>query len=593
MNFRRPTLGFLLGVLLPFLALLFVVALFFNSCGSDPRDNIPGGRTKQETAQAVSSLDLAMLAVASMPVSKDNENPSRALFYLNQWIGELEAPEKKFEKDPLLAHTPRAYDNAPPLMDLDRRRFESPDLFYLQQCIWLRDIAKRVAPRPAPADLQPWLKDLEKRIGISDSERVRSAERMFDWTVCNIQLDKLPPPPKMAAAGVGKADRLSQPGPIRGEKGPGYWQLPWQTLLYGHGDAWQRSRVFLLMCRQAGLTAHMLGVQDESGSGAVRPWLCGVLVKDQLYLFDAELGLPILGPDEQGIATLEQVVADPGLIRAMDIPGESPYRVSDAELQGIQVLIDAEPESLTLRMQMLEAALIGDKRLVLSCRPSDEEREVRKCKHISGVSIWRISLEAVFFQIAQAMMRQQNPALNTAHTKETYMFFPPYGLAEARYLQFEGQFYRQAEDDKKGACQVFSQLRMPYAAIDSLENSTEARQLLGMRDEMLQKDAKLRAEQIKDWAAIARVNKRHATYWMGLCHFDAGDYQVAAEWFRDRTINDKESKDSPWLPGARYNLARCYEAEGKWNEARELYLADESPQKIGNLLRAQRIEGRK
>lgn len=569
---------------------LLLAALLPSGCGSDPRENIAGARTPQETAQTVSNLDLAWQAIAAMSVSKDNETPTRALFYLNQWGGGLAEPPQKFEKDPLLAHTPRSYEKEPPLQDLDRRHYESHDLLYLQQCLWFRDIAHRVAPRPAPAELQPWLKELEQRIGISEAERVRSAERLFDWTVCNIQLDKLPPPPKAAALAVGKSDRAYQPAPLRGEKGPGYWQLPWQALLYGHGDGWQRSRVFMLMCRQAGITAHMLGVQDAAGSGAVRPWLCGVLVKGQLYLFDAELGLSILGPDGHGIATLEQVVADTALIRVLDIPGESPYPVTEAELKSVHVLIDAEPQSLTLRMKMLESALIGDKRVVLSCRPSEEEQDVRKCKHISGVSIWRISLEAVLYQMAQAMMRQQNRTLQAAHHKETYMFFPPNGLAEARHLQFEGQFDAEVEEGKSGACQVFAQLRMPNSTIESLETSTAARQLLGMRDDALQKDPKLRSQQIKDLAAIARETKNHATYWIGLCHFDAGDYKVAAEWFRDRTLGGNQ--DSPWLPAARYNLARCYEAEGKWDQARELYLNDESPQKIGNLLRALRIAGR-
>ena len=571
--------------------LLASLTVLLPGCGNDPRDNIPGGHAPQQTTETVNELDVAMKIIAAMPLAKDNDSPGKALFNFNQWIVQLPPPAEKFEPDPLLAHLPRAYDNAPPLQKLDRRSFDSPDLFYLQQCLWFRDIAHRVALRPAPADLQPWFKDLEKRIGISDADQVRSAERLFDWTISNIQLDKFPPPPKAAAAGVGKADFSSQPGPIRGEKGPGYGQLPWQALLFGHGDAWQRSRVFTLMCRQAGIPAYMLGVQDTAGSGAVRPWLCGVLVKGQFYLLDAELGLPILGPEGQGIATLDQVVTDPGLIRAMDVPGEAPYRVSDAELQGIQVLIDAEPEALTLRMKMLESALIGDNRVVLTCRPSEEEKTIPKFKYISGVSIWRISLEAVFYQIALSIQRQQNPALRTAQLKETYMFFPPYGLAEARHLQFEGQFYAQKEQDKKGACQVYAQLRTPYSTLESLENSTEARQMLGMREETLQTDAKLRAQQIKDLADVARMNKNHATYWIGLCHFDDGNYQDAAEWFRDRTL--AESQDSPWLPGARYNLARCYEAEGKWNEARELYLADESPQKIGNLLRAQRIAGRK
>ncbi|MFN0021816.1 MAG: tetratricopeptide repeat protein [Pirellulaceae bacterium] len=585
MKFRLFVSGLLV------IALLFVVALSFNSCGSDPRENTAGSNAPKEESQTVGNLDQALLAIAALPVSKDNESHARALFHLNQWLAELDPSAQKFEKDPLLDHTPRSYENAPPLKNLDRRQFDIGDLFYLQECTWLRDIARRVAPRPAPPELQPWFKDLEKQIGITDSERVRSAERLFDWTICNIQLDKLPPPPKAAAAGVGTFDMSSLPGPVRGEKGPGYWQLPWQALLYGHGDSWQRSRIFILMCRQAGISAHMLGVQDASGSGAVRPWLCAVLIKGQLYLFDAELGLSILSPDGQGIATLEQVVADPGLLRALDVPGETPYPVTADELKGVQVMIDASPEALTLRMQMLESALIGKNRVVLSCRPSNEEKEVRKCKHISGVSIWRICLEALLYQNALASVRQKNPALQAAYLRETYMYFAPNPLAEARYLQFIGQFDAQGEDGQRGACQLLDRLRVPNSAIEALDSSSDARKMLGLPDEALNKDAKLRNQQIKDMMQVARTNKNNGTYWIGLCHFDAGDYPTAAEWFRDRTLGGNQ--DSPWLNAARYNLARCYEAEGKWDEARELYIHDESPQKIGNLLRAQRIAGRK
>src|SRR6185295_7785024 len=211
-------------------AVFLFAALLASGCGSDPRDNTAGGRTPQQAAETVNELDLAMTAVSTMSTSKDNETPSRAIFNLNQWIIEAEGPER-FDKDPLLDRIPRAYDNTSPLQSLNRRKFDSADLLYLQQCLWLRDIAHRVAPRGAPADLEPWLKDLEKQLGISQAEQVRSAERLFDWTICNIQLDKLPPPPKAAAAGVGKFDMSSLPGPVRGEKGPGYWQLPWQALL--------------------------------------------------------------------------------------------------------------------------------------------------------------------------------------------------------------------------------------------------------------------------------------------------------------------------------------------------------------------------
>lgn len=569
---------------------LLAIALVLSGCGSDPRENTASSQTTKQAVQPVGILELGMQAVAMLPVSKDGDNVGRALFYLNQWVNQEENITVEFQKDAMLAHTPRSYEMAPPLRDLERRRYELPDLYYLQECLWFRDVANRVSPRKAPPELASWLQGLEKQIGVADAEALRGAERMFDWTICNIQLDKMPPPPKAPVVGAGVNDPSSMPAPLRGEKGPGYSQLPWQTLLYGHGDAWERSRVFMLIARQAGVQAHMLGVQDESGSGAVRPWLCGVHIKNQLYLFDAELGLPVPGPEGKGIATLEQVVADPALIRALDVEGEPPYQLSDEELKNVSILIDAEPESLSLRMQMLESALIGNQRVALTCQPSKLEKELRKCKHISGISIWRISLEAVLYQIAQSILRHQDPVAMAEHSRVAFIFFPPHPLAEARHLQLVGKFDQDSDEDEPGACQVYAQLRLPDKAIESLELSSEARQILGVNEAMLPKEPKQRQMQLEESMRLARLIKSHATYWIGLSHLDAGSFEVAIEWFKNRTLEG--TPDSPWHAGARYNLGRCYEGLGEWQAARDIYLADDSPQRQGNLQRARWIQER-
>ena len=41
-----------------------------------------------------------------------------------------------------------------------------------------------------------------------------------------------------------------------------------------------------------------------------------------------------------------------------------------------------------------------------------------------------------------------------------------------------------------------------------------------------------------------------------------------------------------WTNGARYNLARTYEAQGDISGARQILLTDESPQQQGNRVRA-------
>jgi hypothetical protein len=77
--------------------------------------------------------------------------------------------------------------------------------------------------------------------------------------------------------------------------------------------------------------------------------------------------------------------------------------------------------------------------------------------------------------------------------------------------------------------------------------------------------------------------KEHATYWLALTFFDDAKYTTAIEWLDERVVG--APLPSPWLPGARYNLARCYEALGETEKAVALYEADDSPQRHGNRLR--------
>ncbi len=75
----------------------------------------------------------------------------------------------------------------------------------------------------------------------------------------------------------------------------------------------------MLLCRQQQIDTVMLAFDDPRASPRPRPWLPAVLIEDQLYLFDTELGLPIRVPGGGGIATLAQVRQDSGILRSLDI----------------------------------------------------------------------------------------------------------------------------------------------------------------------------------------------------------------------------------------------------------------------------------
>ena len=68
-----------------------------------------------------------------------------------------------------------------------------------------------------------------------------------------------------------------------------------------------------------------------------------------------------------------------------------------------------------------------------------------------------------------------------------------------------------------------------------------------------------------------------------------GEFDPAAEQFL-RPLTEDSQSSNPWANGARYNLARCYEAISKLPEAIKLFEADRSPQRFGNRLRAERLK---
>ena len=90
--------------------------------------------------------------------------------------------------------------------------------------------------------------------------------------------------------------------------------------------------------------------------------------------------------------------------------------------------------------------------------------------------------------------------------------------------------------------------------------------------------------------------KQNASYWLGLIAQDTRQFDVAINYLQRRTL--EASPDGPWTHGARYNLARTYEAvgaadgdHGKLERARQLYLSGNgTPQRHGNLLRARRLD---
>ncbi len=520
-----------------------------------------------------------------------DRSASQASYHLNRWIRDETADPRWMIDRPILNTLPDVIRRAPATKEilsdksLAQLEFLPGDVLFLEESRWLHAIAKTAAAsEPAPAFAR-WL--AEAGLEPKAAKKLAIAEAVFDWTVRNIQLDELLPYPKSSAAGpvagAENDERASWPPPMLGLPGPGYTGDPWHVLLYGHGDSYQRASVFILLLRQMRIDAAMLAI--DSKTGRAQPWLPAVLIENQLYLFDAELGLPLPGPAGKGVATLAQVIADSAILEALHIGENYTYRVSQADLDKVVALLDASPESLSQRMRLVEQNLGAEDQMTLTVASAELQREFRACQGIQDVRLWEVPIETVIYQQAYRMLLSRDTELQWKDFLEHGVFNELTPVVKGRRRYLLGQFNNQG--DEPGATSYFLAARMADSALEDLA-SKRAQAAMGLERPRGMSEAVWngRIEQVKRLQIEA---KQHASYWLGLTHVQQRNDQVAANWFKTRTL--ESYPDGPWTHGARYNLARCYESMGKTDEAKRLYMIDESPQRYGNLLRAQSLEG--
>jgi len=90
-------------------------------------------------------------------------------------------------------------------------------------------------------------------------------------------------------------------------------------------------------------------------------------------------------------------------------------------------------------------------------------------------------------------------------------------------------------------------------------------------------------------AAVFRLAKQYATYWLGLVAFEQHNYASARDYLLARTL--EATSRGPWTAGAKYNLGRVYEAEKQYAKAIQQYRGNtEAVDSFGNRLRARWLE---
>jgi hypothetical protein len=465
--------------------------------------------------------------------SPDAKTIDQIVVWLNQWLRQTN-PKADWRVEPLLQSLPQELltgePQGPYLSNeaLGATVFQPHEGRLLQEAVWHRDIAR-------------WARG-------DNYNNVDRATALFDWTVQNVQLS---------------ADDAGAP------------HRPWQVLLYGRGTAAQRAWVFALLCRQLGLEVVMLGIPSAPSEGSdgstasmtAQFWLAALVDGGQLYLFDTRLGLPIPGPNRQGIATLAQVQADDSLVRQLDLP-DSPYPVTADTIESVEAWIVADPFELTRRARLVESQLTGDDGVALTVDASALAEQIKSLPQIAGVELWDLP-----FRTLRNQLTLENTSRNPARLREV-LAFEPFAvrpvLWKARSRHFQGR--RQIVGDEKSA-----------DTDEAIDDHREAAQLYTDKT-VRPTDRAIARTASSDRQRVDTSAKLDATYWVGLLRLADGMYDVSESWLKRPELHAAGSR---WVFGARYNLARTHEALGKIDEAIALLQADTSPQQHGNKLRAQ------
>lgn len=568
------------------LTLVLLVGCHESSANRPRRMRGGGEQIEDHVAKALEYLE----RVDSIEEKSAN---AQIAYQLNRWL-DGQTVEGAWEVDAMAQRAPRAVRDRGTLDSVGRRRFDLDDIRHVQESVWFRQVASWVSRQSIDPQMAPWIESQRAKLGDQGTNQLATAYRLFDWTVRNIQLMELPPSPDEAtaapatnASGTGGAQAPAtalEPGALRGVPGPGYQRDPGQTLLYGVGDFWQRMRVLTLLARQQGIEAVTLAFPGRQIPPRPRPWVTGVVIDKELYLFDLRLGLPIPGPDGVGVATLSQVTSTPSLLQPLVVAGRHEYSIAPEDLREVVALIDLVGPSLAQRMQLLERQFVGEHRTTLAVPATDLANRLRECRGVSDVYVWSIPFEAVWFRSSLEQRLQRDEQAAAMYFMQFGMFLSRSPLCRGRISYLRAEF--DSENEQTGAKTFLMQARIPDENLNTLPTNEALQQQLGMfRNTSNEQQWQA---QVTVFQNVLKQSKQHASFWLGMCQLEAGRLDAAQEWFLDRTLTPWP--DGPWTSLARYNLARVYELRGNFAEAQRLLLADKSPQEHGNYLRAQRLQ---
>jgi hypothetical protein len=462
---------------------------------------------------------------------------------------------------------------------MSKLEFGEPECEFLLQCQMMRDVGKWVLERPYHDKLfKGWLEKKKSSMPESDWLQLETALKLFDWSICNVGVDGQPK----------DVERLVTNSELPlNDSAPVYRQLPWQTMMFARGDAWQRARVFTQLAFAQGIDSVILALPSESGAtenASLRLWCIGVPIGSELYLFEPQWGLPFPSQSEDGIATLREAKENPAVLRRAKIPGFFEYPVEQKDLSGLIGLVDAEPFALGRTMNTLEKSLTGENRVRISMDADALEQRLQTIDSKLSVRLWNVPwISHVYNQSVRQRINDQSMfSMNHIGAHGAYITDTPIG--RARILHLNVKF--DSTNEAIGALRSYMDVRVDEQTLKDLEYDREIQMMLGVvkKPGMPQEMFSVQVEQAK---VFYRRSKFDIAVFLAMVSLDNGKPETTIDWLSNRLI--KIPGTERWHAHAHYLLGRSYEAIGKSVNANDEYKYENSPQAAGNRIRIRKL----
>jgi hypothetical protein len=395
------------------------------------------------------------------------------------------------------------------------------DVEYLKQSAWMRDLADWTCG--------------------DKSVLLNQIVQMCDWVVCNIEMrnNRIP---------INQTQEISV-----------MQQYPWQTILLGYGIAQDRKTVFMELLRQRRIDSALLAVPNPNNPNEPLYWAVGVLLDGEVYPFQLTFGYPFPGPEGvkvgndgslqfSSIATLSQLMEDDSLLRQFDVSPERKFPITAEMLKQTTAHLFVIPESVSMRMKVLESELSGEQNMVLYTDTHELRRRFLSASGITGVEFWKYPFRTAFEQ-------QFNPEPTHEALRQFFMVNRPrlnlddsaaqkhFPLWSGRVLYFRGEISGQ---DK---------------AITKYQNARISdKEMIGFRNDPVFRNS-LELNALYQWFTV------QASYWLGTALFEIDSIEAAKE----NLMGIRTNRMNMWQHHTEYILGRIAEREKRYDDARQHY----------------------